>query len=139
MGNPNPVRTTPFAVGNQAGAKHGGAAACVALTKGTPLSGLAGVIEDQVAREIELDGLHEMRRVRLIRKQAVADLYYGLYLGALEDGDVVKADGYVRRYGWLDGAAHREAMQLADVETEQNADVLDAAIADAGEVLDGTD
>lgn len=127
---------TQFKPGNQVPTKHGGRAAIETLRAGEPLTGIARQLQENVHDRIETDGLLAVMRESAERHQAIADLYYGLLLGAK---DVAGIDEKVKRYGWLNAGAFRmfetirQAEQAAGASGELMASAMAAADAAGGE------
>ena len=126
-----------FAQGNDASLVHGGEIAVKRLQRGEPLTGIAHELQEAVHAEIELDGMLAVMRRRAERHQAIADLFYGLLLGA---DDIETADKYVKRFGWLNSKAWAMLRDLRQMEESSGGDILDVAIEAAKKRgSDGTD
>lgn len=109
-------------VGNENRLVHGGERSVKALEKGRCLEGIAAELKEAVSAEIETRGLVAVLRERAERHQAVADLFYGLVLGA---DNVKDADSYVKRFGWLNAKAHKMLQEVAELEADLKADYYD--------------
>ena len=140
MGNPNPVRTTPFAVGNQANTKHGGSGALARIHSGESFLGIAQECYLELIEElgINLDTLSGVERVRFIRAarfETAARLYDNAALAAAAKGDLAAWDGYNRRSGWIGSKGFAALGEFAGRTDDMM--TIDGAITAAGEVLDG--
>lgn len=91
-----------FAQGNRAAYKHGGGTAVKALLHGEPLTGIAAEIKADLGAEVDTVGLKAVMRERALRYQAVADVWYGILLGATDIPTIEKA---TQKYGWLQAKA----------------------------------
>ena len=97
---------------------HGGERAIKKLASGEPLAGLAAELKEAVSAEIETRGLVAVLRERAERQQAVADLFFGLILGAK---DVKTADKYVQRFGWLNSKAFAMLREVRAMDGDHDA------------------
>jgi hypothetical protein len=102
--------------GNLRGEVHGGAAAYQAVQRGEPFTGLALQAEQAISEELELGGRLAVVERNARRLQAAADLYWAAFLGACDAGDLPRVDSYVKRYGWLAGAALRAWREVREEE-----------------------
>jgi len=93
--------------GNQNRTVHGGAAGVKALTRGEEFTGLPALRETEVRNELAEQGRPVIVIRNAVRLQTVADLYFDAAIAAMQAGELQKADGYIKQYGWLAGAALR--------------------------------
>ena len=125
-----------FTEGNAANLRHGGERAVKALQKGSSLVGIARELQADVHDQIEREGVLAVLRESAERHQAVANLFYGLILGA---DNVEDADRYVQRFGWMNSKAFRMLETVHKMQTAGgDADVIDAALAAAERVGDAS-
>ena len=111
-----------FASGHTLTTHHGGEGAIKHLQHGKPLVGIAAELKEQVAQEIEENGIVAVMRERAERHQAVADLFYGLLLGTTEAEPL---DQLVRRFGWMNSKAFGMMREIAELESRAGGNVLD--------------
>lgn len=115
--------------------KHGGEAAIKLLTAEQPLVGVAAEFESAAIEELEKTSIASLLKARAIRHLAVADLYYAAIAGA---DNLENMDRLVRRYGWLNSAAHRQLLAVNEMEQANDDDILDLVLeADNGEDRSG--
>jgi len=87
--------------------KHGGAGAYKKIQKGEPFVGLAKIAENEVEDRL-LEGGIEAELLRDAKRlQVVSDLYYGAFTKAMQDGDITKATGYLKVWGWIHNSSIR--------------------------------
>lgn len=128
------VSSTSFEPGNEARLVHGGERAIKKLASGEPLAGLAAELKEAVSAEIEMRGLVAVMRERAERHQAVADLFFGLILGAK---DIKTADRYVQRFGWLNSKAFAMLREMREMERDRGDGLIVDAVRAAREAGDG--
>lgn len=119
-----------FEKGNQASLKHGGAAACKAITEGKEFTGLAREVEKGLQAEYDTAGALPLMVKNAIRLQTAADLYWQAIMGAAEAGDFQRFESLVKPWGWLSTAAARvlgNSIQLGrDKRSTSAQDVINA-------------
>ncbi len=98
--------------GNQNALKHGGEAAIKRIQAGKPLSGLAFEAEQAVIAELQTAGIEQIVKRDAIQIQSVADLFLNVVIKTAQDGNIAALDGYIGRWGWLQGAALRAWAQV---------------------------
>lgn len=103
--------------------KHGGAGAVKAIRRNTDFRGLAAGHETEVRAELQAEGRASIVERNAIRLQTAADLYFEAVIKAFQDGELDRADSYIRQYGWLAGAALRAWAQLKGESREKPEDV----------------
>jgi len=92
--------------GNRLAEKHGAAAGEKALQTGEDFHGPAIVAQVEVHATYEEKGAAYMVERGAERLQAVTDLYYDAILAASQNGSTIAVlDGFVARFGWLQGKA----------------------------------
>jgi len=111
--------------------RHGGAAAVKAIQQNEPLTGPARDAELQVYETLETAGRYSLVRRTAARLQAACDIYWGAVSKAAEDGDLVRLDSYIARFGWLAGASLRAWAQVK----EEEKDASNAMLADYEEII----
>jgi hypothetical protein len=125
-----------FEAGNTVSLKHGAAAGAKAIEKGTPLTGLAAVVESEVKADLETLGAAGIIQNQATRLETVSRLYFDAFVASIQSGDLAKADSYCARYGWLANSSIRAWAEV--VRSAKNtpkhgaAKVLDAINLDEG-------
>ena len=112
---------------------HGGAQAVKAITRGAEFTGVPEMRETEVRKELADQGRPAIVERNAVRLQTAADLYFDATVKAMQDGDMYKADGYIKVYGWLASAALRAwgAVQVEEKDAAKGSgagviDVLDS-------------
>lgn len=105
--------------GDQIAVKHAGAGAEKRIATDKEFIGLAAEVEKQVAVELADQGPDAIIKRQAIRFQTVADLYYAAILGAAAEGDMVKLERYVNKFGWIQAHALRAMVQVRDQQQAQ--------------------
>ena len=101
-----------FAEGKQHGLVHGGEGAVKAIQRGEPFRGLAQREEQTVQADYAEQGRAAMVEENAVRLQTACRLYWNAVQKAADDGDLVKLDSYIARFGWLAGASLRAWAEL---------------------------
>lgn len=119
----NRTKERPHADGNEFNLKHGGARALQALSDGKPYKGLVAELELDIEALYRAHGRLTMLETLAIRTHTVAEVYYGAFSKAVDDGSMDKVDLYAKRYGWLAGATGRLWAQVREEKRLYSSDV----------------
>ena len=118
-------------ISGTANLKHGGEGAVARIRDGDKFIGLARKAELAVYDELSEGGRYCLLVRNAARFQAAADLFWGALMGAAEDGNLGQFHGYVKTWGWLNGAANRAWREVREEEAGQDGglmiDAFDAA------------
>ena len=107
--------------------QHGGAGAVRAIQQGKPFKGLAAQAEREVLADLDAHGRGALVVENATRLQTACRLYWGAVCKAADSGDLEALDKYVKRFGWLAGAALRAWGQVK----QEGGDGKDATIVNA--------
>jgi len=112
--------------GNQNALKHGVDGAIKRVLDGEPFIGLAADEEKAVTLDLAEMGVTEIKRTNAIRLQTTLNLCWNALDKALQDGDLVAAERFIRLHGWLSGKSKDAWKEVqADAKDDSHKDALD--------------
>jgi hypothetical protein len=115
----------PAKKGSQNALKHGGAGAEKAISEGKPFRGLAAKTQAEVKADLYDEGRPAMVEELATRLHTAARLYWGAIDKVVDEASAGDAnalrlfDNYVKRFGWLAGAALRAWAQVKQEDAAQ--------------------
>lgn len=95
---------------------HGGEGAIRRLSENRELIGLACEEQEQVELELINEGRLAIVKRGAVRLEAVARLFWRAVEKAASDGDLVRLERYVKRFGWLQSASLRAWREVREEE-----------------------
>jgi len=96
---------------------HGGAGALKRIQAGKELVGLASIEERNVEEELsQPGGRRAVVQKQAQRLEACARLYWGAVCAALDAGDIQRATGLIKVYGWIQASAVRAMLAIDQVD-----------------------
>ena len=103
---------------NQDAIIHGGAGALKRLRQGQDFIGIAHDTQERIKAELIASGPGELIRRDATGLQTCTDLYFDAIIAAFEKGELDKANGYIKVYGWLVSSSLRAWLEVRRIDKE---------------------